>query len=1276
MHTRYNFTKFVGGKSSEFSKCLTALCAAALAIGLSAVASAAEYWWTGSGGDGLWSTVANWATDDQGTPAEAAPKRSEKAALHFDVPAGGLEVTQDIAEGSGTATGIIISNLVVTSSSADPVTLKIVSANNGAGALEFCSPAKVTVASGVTCTLNIAPIYGVTANELKKDGAGTLAFDYVARSPSNSRPITILEGRVAVLETSLDPRFNVNLAGTDPDNPPVFENWLDNGRYAHLGTAANGGSLQLNGTTMMVGDESNRLTPQIDIPSVSDSGTLSFQNERVAIITESAPNYDLEFDRADVNYGVKTVVSLAFDDEDDPLKDDVGFGSRLVSVGNPAVVNDATRGKVLSFDGASYIKGPDDDDSLSEFNPGSGFTIAFWFKPDANCDKDARMFLVGEPANDKAVSMRLISSATATGIGSNTNITYGIWGNNRLRPEAYVWDGGWHHFAATHDGKDNPASFSLYFDGQLVGSMTPNIAYAPPNKNFFFGRVYANGNSWNDGSYPYKGLMDDLLILNYSLSREEIQGVIANGLPTGAAGEQLALKNVKALSAGVLFSGESVSVKTLSGAALAGGVELKKTGSSLTVGTGAGATATEFKGTVSGADATFAKTGADYTLTLSGAAKGVSSVAVNEGTLQLRRPRARQGLVCHYSFDDPADFGCDNGPGGLHLTNVDTGTPAAVDGVRGKAVHFGGTENPVVLGSGAHPRPTIFPSGNDSFTVSVWIKPTAASCTDQTCVFVWGKGSAGKCSLLRFDAANSFYWHFNGSPYQLQADCSTALGNGKWHHIVATYDGASRKKTFYCDGVQVSTMTIADSAVVDIDPTWRLELGRYVQSDAQKNRRYEGDMDEFMLFNYAWTAEEVAAEYNGTAAPANVAATASLPTPVARWTFDGENPLADTTGNAALTLSEASTNDTFNVTYVSGDAICGKAAKFAPKSGSGFLKLDTFPEGIIPTGNTNFTVIARYRPDSSQVKDGALTVVGWGVPGQMTSGQLFRIGPYQENNQSARFINGNGNGVYRENTFCSSLGNDRTRWYTVAVVYQPSANGNPGVYALYVDGEFVKTGGGASYAYALPAESFAIGAAYVGTKAFSGLVDDIQIYDCTLSDGQIRMIAEQFEESKGKAEAVSAVPAGVLRDMPDVTVADGAKLKVSSVENVGNLSGAGSVEIAALGRLNVSSTDGFSGAVTGNGAIGFADGATLDIGDGSAPLLNIDHPVALGANVNVSTTVRSGKHLIAHASSFVDAANLETWTATVPGNRAYRFVVSQDGDLYLVIQSGLMLIIR
>lgn len=73
----------------RFSACLAAALAA-----LSA--SATEYWWTGNGGDGLWSTVANWALDAEGTtPADAAPASGERATCRFDVPAAGLVVTQD-----------------------------------------------------------------------------------------------------------------------------------------------------------------------------------------------------------------------------------------------------------------------------------------------------------------------------------------------------------------------------------------------------------------------------------------------------------------------------------------------------------------------------------------------------------------------------------------------------------------------------------------------------------------------------------------------------------------------------------------------------------------------------------------------------------------------------------------------------------------------------------------------------------------------------------------------------------------------------------------------------------------------------------------------------------------------------------------------------------------------------------------------------------------------------------------------------------------------------
>ena len=1163
--------------------------------------------------------------------------------------------------------GIVVSNLYVTTSAAEPVELKIVSAeiSSTKGAeFEFTVGASITVGANATLVLNTDMGGSWTSQNLPKYGAGTVVFDLAFRTPQTSRPLIIKEGRAVVLATSQDPRFLVRLDGSDPANPPVFENRRDNGLYGNL-DAPGLGAMQLNGTAMKVGDLSNNSVTTNTIPAVADSGTLSFQNERIALLAETSPNYALELDRADVLYAPKTVVRMLFDDDSNPAKDDVGSGSRLVSIGSPAIADDAVRGSVLSLDGSSGFKGPDADYGLEGFDPAHGFTLSLWLKPASDCSDTGRVFFFGENQNYHAVALRLHNHA-------ETNLFFSVWGTGFPIPVTGIKDGNWHHVAVTFNGKPNYTSYKFYYDGRLVLEKSPWHTCAQPNKNFYIGNVQYS--AW---SGVYKGLLDDFFLSSRVLSFQEIRDIYSNGL--SAYGGSPSLNAVTAKSAGTLSVEGSASIETLSGAALAGGVELAKPDATLTVGTGAGAVATSFKGVVAGTDSTLAKAGADYTLTLSGSAKGVTNVVVDAGTLQLRRPRTRQGLVCYYSFDDPTDFGHDDGPGGFHLSNLDTGTPTSVAGVKGKAIHFGGTADPVVLGSGAHPMPEVFPRGNESFTVSAWIRPTEASCTGQTCVFTWGKAESGRVSLLRFDTANSFYWHFNGNAYQLQAICPVALGNGDWHHIVATYDAETRTKTIYCDGAYVNSMTVPAANAVNIDPTYRFEIGRYVQSDAQKARRYEGDMDEFMVFDYAWTADEVLAEYNGTASSANVAATTALPTPVARWTFDGEDPLADTTGNAALHLTETSTNDTYNVTFVSGDAICGKAAKFAPSSGSGFLKLDTFPSDIIPSGDTTFTAIARYRPGTTQVKNGALSVVGWGTAADYDKGKLFRIGPYQDNNQSARFVRSDGNGVYPDNgTYCSSLGNDRTRWYTVAVVYRPSVNGAPGVYNFYVDGEFIKSG--AQKSYSITAESFAIGAGYEGTKAFTGLIDDVQIYDCALSDGQIRMIAEQFEASKGKATTGSVVPAGVFADQPDVTVASGATLKVASVETVGNLSGAGAVELLPFARLNVASSDGFSGTVTGAGALGFADGAALDIGDGSAPLLNVDAAVALGANVNVTTTARSGRLLIAHATSFVGAENLDSWTATTPGDRAYRFVVADAAgggkNLYLVIQSGLMIILR
>ena len=1254
------------GHSSSLRIRFFAFLAAALAA-LSA--SAVDYWWTGNGGDGLWSTAGNWATDDQGTPATAAPKRNDYAVYHFEVPDGGLVVTQDIAQ-VGSAVGILSDGIKVTSTASGPVEMKIVSTEQNAS-LNFRQNASIDVAADVTLTLNTDMGGFNITSDFIKNGAGTLAFDLKFRTPYTMRGLMVNEGRVVVLPTSQSTLLAVKTGGTDPANPPVLENQLEGGVYGALAaTAAAVANIQLGGTKMVVGDKSsNDYTNKF--PVVVDAGTVSFANERIAYLTEKAPKFDIELDRADVLCASKTVVCLPFNDTSLPQKDVAGCGSRLLPVGTPAIVTDAVRGSVLSLDGTNGFKGPDADNGLAEFNPNDGFTLSMWLKPDATCDSEAKIFFFGQGAGTATtVALRFYKDDA-------NKLFYSYFGGNTQFPTPNIRDGNWHHVAVVFNGTKN---YYFFYDGVHVHSWAPSNAVNVPNRDFFIGHVSASDSSasasYKNGEKPYIGLIDDFFLSNRLFAYQEIRDLYSNGLSRYAAGPTLGAFSAK--SAGALWVEDgSVSAKTLSGTALNGGIELAKEGSSLTVGANAGEMSTEFQGAISGNGASFVKCGADYDLTLAGKTKGVTNVVVNAGSLTLSRPRMRRGLVSWYSFDDPADFGHDDSPGGFHLAKGDSGTPTAVDGVRGKAIHFGGTASPAYLTSAWKPRPSQFPTGNDSHTVSCWIRPTTATCTGNTPIFCWGSNAVqGRLNMLRFDTTTQkLSWAFSGDDYMLKADSVTSLANGAWHHVVATYDGETRQKALYCDGQQIGQMTILNNKVPDIEPTAVFEIARYGLSDSFKNKRFEGDMDEFMVFDYAWSADEVAAEYNHVAVP-GVATDAFLPAPVARWTFDGENPLADTTGNPALTLSPGSTNGTYaaTVSFVSGDNICGKAVRFSPGANkSGFLKLGTFPESIVPYGNTNFSVVVRFRPDTKQITDGAPCTVGWGAT-DLNTGKLFRMGTDPDRACSVRAII-RGTSLNSEGTHRASFGNDRLRWYTAVFVYHSKLNGQEGHCRIYSDG--VLAASASNRKFAITPEMFSVGSSFTGNKDYAGLIDDIQIYDCALSDGQVRLVTEQLEASKGKTSSDAAVPAGVLANVPDVTVASGATLKVSSTENVGNLSGAGAVEIAPFGRLNVVSTRGFEGSVSGAGVIGFADGAALDIGDGSSPLVDVDCAFALGANVTVSPTVQTGRILIAEASSFLGTENLESWTANVPAGTTYRFVLSSDGTkLYLSMSRPTVILVK
>ena len=1244
MNVLHKFVKSQRGDSSKFSKWAIALVAIAL-FSASFNAFAADYYWTGGGNDGgMWSNPANWATDAQGTPATAAPVT--RSSYHFDVPDGGLVVTQDII------TGFLVSNITVTTSASGPVELKLVSSADNAY-FDFTSGTVVTVPADVTLTLNVAMGGQWTNSDFSKFGEGDIVFDLM-HSPQTSRGFIINEGRAFVASTSADPRFLVKTGGRDSANLPVLENQLENGLYGSL-WAMRLGNIKLNGTKIKVGDASDVGAAYV-IPPVVDAGAISFGNERSVILSELSPKYSIGIDRATLHsYDAQMVAAMTFNDAADPTKDELGYGSGLVPFGTPSVVNDSVRGNVLSLDGSSGYKGPDENTGFAEFDPAHGFTLALWLKPASDCNKAARVFFFGNGSGGgSSVAVRLNND-------SQGNILVGVWGSQTYIPAADLLDGNWHHLAVTFDGKEYYTTFEIFYDGNLVKTWSPWVVVNPPNRDFYLGRVSA-AQGWTGGSNPYKGLIDDFLLCNRPFAQQEILDLYTKG--ASALGGTPAFGDVSISSVGTLAVGASASVKTLSGSAVVGGVEVGKAGGSLTVGTGAGSAIGEFKGTIDGADTTLVKEGADYALELSGSADAVTNVVVSEGELVLRRPtKTRRGLVAYYSFDDD-DPGRDSSVIDTHLVDTNS-TPTTLSkvtgGVSGSALHFPGRASLQSQGV----LPSSFPVGNSSYTISFWIKPTEEAVNGTWPVCCWGDNNVCKISMIRFNGAGSM--QFGNWNEDMAVSGLTTLTDGNWHHVVAVYDAANTTKRFYFDGVQKGIKTTVQ--VLNVSASNPIQIG-HCSVGGREAQFYTGDLDEFMVFNYPWSADEVTAEYNRSATIDFVSASDALPTPVARWTFDDDlNPGADTTSNEALTLVE--TNGT--VPLESGDAICGKAARFS--STSGFFKLPEFPSSIIPSGDSAFTVVVRYRADDVQASGYYCSMVRWGNTDKWSSGGMFTLGTGMLGSDTLRVTmvgTHTPEGFHR-----TKMGTDRTRWLTAAIVVGARSSTKRSM-TFYADGEAVMSKTGAWCQDTLTAENFLIGSSLADDRDYYGLVDDVQIYDTALSAGQVRMITEQLEASKGKTTTGTAIPSGVLTARPDITVAQDAKLRVASFETIGTLSGAGSVEIAPLASLTVNSAlSAFDGMVYGEGSLAIADGATIDFGDGSVPAFNVSCPLALGENVTINTTARAGKLLLARASSFVGEENLDDWTVSLPGNRKYSFVVSQDRtELYLKMPVGFLIFIR
>ena len=221
-------------------------------------------------------------------------------------------------------------------------------------------------------------------------------------------------------------------------------------------------------------------------------------------------------------------------------------------------------------------------------------------------------------------------------------------------------------------------------------------------------------------------------------------------------------------------------------------------------------------------------------------------------------PYKDTGLVGYWRFDDYTSGSIINnqtdgledssgyGNNGI-ATNIDGLNMSFVEGKRGSAVSFDGTDDGINCGSMSQLQDL------STITIAAWIKTSIN--VQQMVVSKWTSASVSPFYLSTM-VNNIRLSLVNSSAVRVNDDRSFVFSNNEWHYIVATYDGVDIK--LYADSIflspsapQTGTMLNSDDPVI---------IGRFYSSTI----KFTGLIDDVRIYNRALSAAEIKSLYEGT----------------------------------------------------------------------------------------------------------------------------------------------------------------------------------------------------------------------------------------------------------------------------------------------------------------------------------------------------------------------------------------------------------------------------
>ncbi|MBC2932516.1 tandem-95 repeat protein [Nocardioides sp. zg-1228] len=723
-------------------------------------------------------------------------------------------------------------------------------------------------------------------------------------------------------------------------------------------------------------------------------------------------------------------------------------------VGATGWAPDGVHGGALDLPGGPNANTADLPDNLLQ--GASDFTTSFWVRPDT-MGNWINLFHIGDGLGN-AGSFFQIQMRTENG-DRGIAATFKAKGSNlqervQAPDEVDVVAGRWNHVVFTRSG----ASGTLYLDGEVVASsndLTIDMGDVGPTANNWLGR-----NGYVDDP-SFDGLMDDVRLYEAALSADEVSAIHAEGT---ALRTEVAL-TVDPASPSVVDEPVTVSatVSDENDDAAEGQASLWVDGALV------GDPVEVSEGAVAFPALALARGSHQVQVRFAGDAGWRDSRATT--THVVRRPVDDPDAPIHYTFNEgsgstAANYGTDTTVGPATLVGATTWAEGRYD----DGVSLPGGPAGPVTGSSHVELPDDITAGMDEeITVSTWIKPT--TLPSWTTHVQLGKstqeffllqssvinGDRGFAATLRVD---------DGEQYRIMLPGDSDLPLGEWTHVVVTLGpsptGGGTTGRIYLDGVLVDAATRHNIPVDIGDVGEGGTTANFIGNTSWNDPRPGGTVDDFRLYGYELSAEEVATLH--AAEPPNAA-----PVAVADSYSTGADQVL--TVDAPGVLGNDTDPDWNDVTATGltqpahGTVDLAGDGSFAYTPSDGFAGTDTFTyrasDGVAGSEPTTVTIRVNAapvaEPDAFDAVEGApLVLAAPGVLGNDSDadGQELTAVDATPPAHGTLELAEDGSLVYTPRagfsgtdlfTYRASDGEDLSAPATVVVTVSPATGGEPGL---------------------------------------------------------------------------------------------------------------------------------------------------------------------------------------------------------------------------------------